>query len=319
MSVRRRGVAIKKLPRNIRIGSRGSVLALWQAHWTANELEKQWPELKVQIIPIKTSGDLSQNKSTQVGNKSQFIKEIEEALLDKKIDLAVHSMKDMPADLPLPLVIVAIPRREEPFDVLISKNKLKFDFLPPDSTIGTSSIRRKCQLKRLRADLVYQDIRGNIETRIKKMEQGDFSALVLAEAGLKRLGLETCITQRLPIIPAVGQGALALEARADDDWVTDLVKPLNHPESALCVTAERIFMKTVGGNCQVPLSCYVWKEGGQFSVQAFISDLKGERIVQREAIFPEKEIDKKVAQLALEMLEEGGGAILRALGVCPLG
>lgn len=308
---------IKKLSRNIRIGSRSSALALWQAHWTAGQLKKHWPELEIQIIPIKTSGDLSQDKSSVVGNKSQFIKEIEEALLAKKIDLAVHSMKDMPASLPIGLVIAAIPRREDPSDVLVSKNKIKFDSLSPHSLIGTSSIRRKCQLKRIRSDLVYQDIRGNVETRIRKMEEGQFEALVLAAAGLKRLGLESYITEALPIIPAIGQGALALEAQADDEELSQWVKPLHDEESALCVEAERIFMKTVGGNCQVPLSCYVQKKGNQLSVEAFISDLDGKEIIEQKKTYPGKEINKRVHQLALEMLENGGRAILETWGVCP--
>lgn len=319
MFVQRRGVDIKKLPRNIRIGSRGSRLALWQAQWTAGQLKKHWSELEIQIIPIKTSGDFSQDKSSVVGNKSQFIKEIEEALLAKKIDLAVHSMKDMPASLPPGLAIAAIPRREDPSDVLIGKNKIKFDSLSPHSPIGTSSIRRKCQLKRIRSDLVYQDIRGNVETRIRKMEEEGLEALVLASAGLKRLGLESYMTQVLPIIPAVGQGALALEARADDEEIAQWVKPLNDNETALCVEAERIFMKTAGGNCQVPLSCYAERQGNEISVRAFISDLEGKEVVQREKTYSENRVREGVRHLALEMLEDGGRVILESLGLSPRG
>ncbi len=303
--------------KSIRIGTRGSKLALWQAGWVESELKRHWPALEVQIVVLKTEGDrrLDVNLSI-VGGKALFIKEIEDSLLNKKIDVAVHSLKDLPVDLPPGLIVAAVPERADPADVLLSPQKVSFKKLPAGTKVGTSSIRRRCQLKRLRSDLVYEDIRGNVDTRIRKMIDGKVGALVLAKAALDRLSLSSLITDTLPILPAVGQGALALEVLRDDESTLNFLKPLNDPTSFLCASAERAFLKVMGGNCQVPLACYahpvnaVGPDEQKIELTAFVSDLEGKNHLQEIQQVSIADTLKTAEKMAHSLLKKGGKQIL---------
>ncbi|MGC8853147.1 MAG: hydroxymethylbilane synthase, partial [Hydrogenobacter sp.] len=236
----------------LRIGTRKSKLALWQANFIKEKLEKKGHQ--VELVLITTSGDKIQDVPlAKIGGKGLFVKEIEEALMRKEIDLAVHSLKDVPMALPEGLTIGAITERENPFDVLISSKGIPFEELPQDAKIGTSSLRRQVQVKRRRRDLRVENLRGNVDTRIRKLQEGLYDAIILAYAGVKRMGMEDKITQVLEdFIPAVGQGSLAIEIREDDQDVWQVVKELDHPESRARAECERAFLRELQGGCQVP-------------------------------------------------------------------
>jgi hydroxymethylbilane synthase len=244
----------------IKIGTRGSKLALWQANWVKSALNAVDPSRTVELVPIKTKGDkILDVPLAKVGGKGLFVKEIEDALLNDHIDLAVHSMKDMPADLPSGLRIGAIPKRENPQDVLISKNGRRLSELEPKAKVGTSSLRRKAQLLHIRPDLVVSPLRGNLDTRLKKLDTENLDAIVLAAAGVKRLGLEGRIAEYLEpeiMLPAVGQGALCVEIRQNDPDVETAVLPLDHQQTKIIVTAERSFLHRMEGGCQIPIAAY---------------------------------------------------------------
>ncbi|MFH0774506.1 MAG: hydroxymethylbilane synthase [bacterium] len=260
----------------ITIGTRGSRLAQTQADWVGNEIKKSYKK-EVFIKKIKTKGDTIGS----AWEKGFFVKEIEEALLRGEIDIAVHSMKDLPTDLPDGLMIGAVPKRIEPGDVLVSKGNLKLDQLGPKSLIGTSSLRRKAQILAYRPDLCVQDLRGNLDTRLKKLEEGQFSAIVVAGAGLIRMGWQDRITQIFSssiILPAAGQGALAIEIRSDDGKIQELVEGLNDKDSHICIEAERSFLKTLGGGCQVPIGVLAELCGSDLEIFGMTVD--GERITR---------------------------------------
>lgn len=252
------------ISKKIIVGSRDSKLALSQTDIVIASLKDNYPWGQYEIVKIKTKGDKILNITlSKVGGKGLFVKEIEEALLQGKIDLAVHSMKDMPYELPQGLEISAVTRREDPRDVFISAKGDEFMYLRKGSLVGTSSLRRASQLKTLRPDIEIRPLRGNVLTRIEKMKQQGLDGIVLAAAGIKRLGLESLITHYFSIeeiIPAVGQGALAVESRIGDEIVSH-VKVVNHPETAIAVKAERSFMKTLGGSCQIPIGAFAQIHG----------------------------------------------------------
>ncbi|MBI5410002.1 MAG: hydroxymethylbilane synthase [Nitrospirae bacterium] len=248
------------------IATRGSKLALWQAEWVKGQIEKVKPGVEVELRKIKTTGDMILDVPlAKVGGKGLFVKEIEDALLKKKADLAVHSMKDVPTDLPEGLHIAAICKREDPRDAFITQiSNFKFQIsnfksLPQGAHIGTSSLRRICQLLNKRPDLRITQLRGNLDTRLRKLDEGQFDAIILAAAGVKRLGLAHRITEILPekiSLPAIGQGAIGIECRTDDEFINSLLKKLNHKASSICVRAERAFLKKLEGGCQVPIGAY---------------------------------------------------------------
>ncbi len=260
----------------IRIGTRGSKLAIWQAEWVKNELVKIYPDLEIELIKIKTTGDkILDVPLAKVGGKGLFVKEIEESLLQHKVDIAVHSMKDVPTDFPDGLHLPVICKREDPRDVLILSKNLKLlnvtkgaqgyltesliFSLPESARIGTSSLRRSCQLLSIRRDFRIEQLRGNLDTRIRKLDEGQFDAIILAAAGVNRLGLKERISEVLPLeicLPAIGQGAIGIECRINDKFINDLILPLNHQESAVCVKAERAFLKKLEGGCQVPIAAH---------------------------------------------------------------
>lgn len=240
---------------HLTIGTRGSPLALSQARRVEDALKRVWPGSKIQIRSIVTSGDRMQDRSLlDIGGKGLFVKEIEESLLAGDIDIAVHSVKDMPADIPSGLLMDTFLRREEYRDALVS-NGVPLAELRQQAVIGSSSLRRSSQALQVRRDFVFKECRGNVETRLKKLKRGDYDALILSAAGLERLGLENNITEYLDWIPAVGQGVIGIECRSDDDGIQALLQPIHDESTALCVRAERAFMKALNGNCRLALGC----------------------------------------------------------------
>jgi hydroxymethylbilane synthase len=309
---------------NIRIGSRGSQLALCQANWVKDQLTAAGHEITIEII--RTSGDKLQNYPpaqplpasiaqivAEAGTKGLFIKEIEEALLAGQVDLAVHSLKDLPAILPAGLILAAIPRREDARDALISAGGKPFEELPEGARVGTGSPRRQAQLRRLRADLDVIPVRGNLTTRLRKLEGGDCAALVLAAAGLHRLGLRSHISAYFSfdqICPAVGQGALAIEIRQDDVELERAVTPLDDPATHLAVRAERAMLQRLGGGCQVPIAAHASFEGAQLRLLGIVASLDGSRLIRASAAGSQNNPENLGAAVAEELIERGAGEIL---------
>lgn len=301
----------------LRIGTRGSQLALWQAHWVQQAIEGQWPEVKTELTIIKTTGDkITDVPLAKVGGKGLFVKEIEEALMDGRIDLAVHSMKDMPAELPHGLSISAVPERENPLDALISNNNISLDQLPPDARVGTSSLRRASQLLHRRPDLNIRPLRGNLDTRLKKLAGGDLDAIVLATAGLKRLGLGNLITSVLDpdiMLPAVGQGALCIESRTHDSRTSQIVTSLDHAATHLAVMAERAFLHRLEGGCQVPIAAFATLEKEQLELTGLVAEVDGSILIQEAVSGPCDEAVSLGIDLAKKLIARGAGDILERL------
>lgn len=256
----------------LRIATRKSPLALWQANYIKQQLENIWPSISIKLIALSTSGDKFINKDlSKIGGKGLFLKELEEALLAGRADIAVHSLKDVPAVLPPQLEIAVICKRADPFDALVSKNNIKFADLPTNAVIGTSSLRRKTQLLAIRSDLKFIAIRGNIHTRLKKLtnDNNDLDAIVLAAAGLKRMGLEENITEIIDYItPACGQGALGIECHSENQAIKKLIEPLNDLQTSLCVTTERLINEQLGGSCHSPVAIYCYKKNDVLHLDA---------------------------------------------------
>jgi hydroxymethylbilane synthase len=297
----------------LRLGTRKSKLALWQANFVKEKLEALG--CKVELVPITTTGDkILDAPLAKIGGKGLFVKEIENALLAGEIDLAVHSLKDVPMIIPEGLTLSAITEREEPYDVLISRNGKKLEELPSGAVVGTSSLRRQVQIKRRRRDLKVEILRGNVDTRLRKLKEGLYDAIVLAYAGVKRMGFSGEISQVLEdFIPAVGQGSLAIETRAEDERVINFVKVLNHEESWLRAVCERAFLRELQGGCQVPIGAYAWIEGDLIKIKGFISDLEGERFLEGYEEGSLQEAEEVGKRLAQRLLREGGEEILREI------
>jgi hydroxymethylbilane synthase len=303
----------------VRIGTRGSQLALWQAKWVKARLEKADSQLPVEMVIIKTKGDIIQDVPlAQVGGKGLFVKEIEEALLDGRIDLAVHSMKDMPAELPDGLTIGCIPERELPWDVLIAREATRLDDLPQGAVVGTSSLRRGAQLRHARSDLTIVPLRGNLDTRLKKLAdpaQG-LDAIVLAAAGVRRLGLTDRITEVLAsdiMLPAIGQGALCIETRSSDPRVARIVDRLEHPDTRHTVTGERALLKRLGGSCQIPVAGHARIDGKRLVLDGLVADLDGDPYIREQISGPLADAESLGRQLADRLLGRGGRSILDRL------
>lgn len=298
----------------IRLGTRGSPLAWQQAQWVKDRLEQAHPELKVELVTIKTKGDkILDVPLAQVGGKGLFVKEIEEALLSNRVDLAVHSMKDMPGDLPEGLRIGAVPLREDPRDVFLSPQNIALDQVPVAAKIGTGSLRRKAQLLGYRPDLEIIPLRGNLDTRIRKMETQGLAGIVLAAAGLHRLGWHHLISHYLEpevCLPAVGQGALAIEVRTDDSRLQKWIAFLHHEESALCTRAERAFLQRLEGGCQVPLAGHARARGERLLMAGLIADLDGKSIFKDQQEGPIQDPEGLGTALADHLLGMGGRAVL---------
>jgi hydroxymethylbilane synthase len=307
-------------PGRVRIGTRGSALARWQADWVAQRLSELFPQLEVIIRTIRTKGDKILNSPlSSFGGKGLFVKEIEEALLGQEIDLAVHSMKDLPAQIHAGLVVAAIPEREDPSDVLISRCSLTLEELPPGATVGTSSLRRRAQILQRRPDLKVVDLRGNVDTRLTKLQKGEggLEAVVLAAAGIKRMGLWGRVTQVLDpgeFLPAIGQGALAIETRLGDHSTRALVEPLDHFQSRACVMAERAIMRELQGGCQVPMAALArQEEDGQILVRGMVAGLEGKPLLKCSSRANPLEAERAGVEVAHGLLRMGAEEVLEKL------
>lgn len=304
--------------KEVLIGSRGSRLALSQALLVERELTRLHPNLRVRTEVIRTTGDrISAGSIPALENtKAWFVKEIEEALLEEKIDLAVHSLKDLPARLPQGLSIHAVPRREDPRDALVSKLAVSSpDGLPHRPRLATGSLRRKVQLQLLRPDASIEPIRGNVDTRLRKLRESQLDGLVLAAAGLRRLGRMDRISYLFPIlemVPAIGQGALAVEIRSDDRPTQKVVSCLDHPPSRLCTNAERSFLLKMGGSCQVPMGAHAWMEDSEAQFATFIADPSGQEWLRRTRVGTPGELETLALQTADELLAQGADRLLAA-------
>lgn len=304
------------MKQTVRIGTRGSTLALWQAGWVKKQLEAHWLQLHIELVPIKTSGDKIQHISlSRIGGKGLFVKEIEEALFSKRVDLAVHSVKDLPAVLPDGLKLSAIPEREDPRDVLIAANGSPLSGLPDGTRVGTSSLRRQALLLYLHPGLRIEMLRGNVETRIRKQMEGSVDATVLAAAGLKRLSLNlknSCPLDENEFLPAIGQGALGIETRAGDE-VEALLEPLHHPDTASAIRAERAFLQRMGGSCRTPLAAKGTVRGATLQLTAMVASPDGKRMLREEKTGPTETAEQIGAAVADKLLGRGGKEILEAL------
>jgi hydroxymethylbilane synthase len=322
-------------PRTISIGTRGSALAVWQAEYVAARLAGVLPGLEARLERIKTSGDRIQDVPlAQVGGKALFVKEIEEALLAGRVDLAVHSMKDVPAEIPAGLAMAAVLEREDPWDVLIATTGTRLDQLPAGARVGTSSLRRRSQLLRRRRDLRVVPLRGNLDTRIRKLGAEGLDGIVVAHAGVKRLGLERLVTEVLPpdvMLPAVGQGALGVEIRdarpagsgppaagtpdsaIPHSAIAALVRQLDHAPTHLAVRAERAMLRRLGGSCQVPVAGLAVLQGDVLVLRGLVAGLEGERLVQAEARGRSRDPEGLGMRLAETLLADGAAEILRAI------
>lgn len=301
----------------IKIGTRGSKLALWQANWVKAAVAGRHPSLEVEIVIIKTRGDkILDVPLAKVGGKGLFVKEIEEALLSGRIDLAVHSMKDMPADLPQGLCIGAIPERESPHDVLVTGDGRRFCELAKGDSVGTSSLRRAAQLLHVNPDVTIIPLRGNLDTRLRKLDAGEMDAIVLAAAGMRRLGLEGRISEVLDasiMLPAAGQGALCVEARSDDDRVGRIVAGLDHRETRLAVLGERAFLHRMGGSCQVPIAAYGRLAGDCYRLEGLVAEIDGTVCLREKSEGPLEASTAMGKALADRLIGMGAERILKKL------
>ncbi|MBU5612281.1 hydroxymethylbilane synthase [Geomonas azotofigens] len=299
--------------KELRIGTRASQLALWQANWVKSELEKRYPDMTVTLKKIKTIGDkILDVPLAQVGGKGLFVKEIEEAMLRGEIDIAVHSMKDVPTEFPEGLGLYCITEREDPRDAVISRN-VKFLDLPQGARIGTSALRRQAQLLKVRPDLEMVIIRGNVQTRMDKLETEGLDAVILAAAGLNRLGFADQITELLPTdlsLPAIGQGALGIECNLSNEDVKDAISFFNHPDTSRAVRAERALLWRCEGGCQVPIAAYGEVTGDELKLTGFIASVDGKVSVKGVVSGPADDCEKLGVKLAEQLLSEGGHAIL---------
>lgn len=299
------------------IGTRGSKLALWQAEYIADRLRQQYNGLVVKLKHIVTTGDkIVDVPLAQIGGKGLFTKELEVSMLNREIDLAVHSLKDMPTELPTGLILTAITKRADPYDALVSLRYNTLAELPQGAILGTSSLRRKAQLLHYRSDLKIRDLRGNLDTRLHKLAEGQFDAIILAAAGLKRLGWGDKIRQVLSAgicLPAVGQGALAIEVRQSDEQVRAMLNFLNDEAAQLATTAERAFLQTVEGGCQVPVGVFGQLIGNQIKLEAIIASLDGKILLREQRQGPKEQAFAIGCELAEHMLELGGRQILATI------
>ena len=313
-------------PRALVIGSRGSKLALWQSQWVKSQLERMRPGLEVRIEIIRTSGDEILGKPLpQIGGKGVFTRELEDCLIDGRIDLAVHSLKDLPTSLPEGLQIAAVTEREDPRDALLVRDSLRTSVrsirdLPIGARVGTSSLRRSSQLRHLRPDLELVDLRGNVDTRLRKLESGDYDAILLAAAGLSRLGLADRIDSMIAtteILPAVGQGALGIETRSSDTQVEGLTSLLEHRLTRLATDAERALLRSLGGGCAVPIAAHarIKTETGRevLHLEAVVAEANGQRLVRRESQGEPDRAEHLGYSLAQVMLSLGARELLDGL------
>nr|WP_178123483.1 hydroxymethylbilane synthase [Pseudomonas sp. JG-B] len=305
------------MSREIRIATRKSALALWQAEFVKARLEEAHPGLKVSLVPMVSKGDkLLDAPLAKIGGKGLFVKELETAMLENEADIAVHSMKDVPMDFPEGLGLYCICEREDPRDAFVSNRFDSLDALPAGSVVGTSSLRRQAQLLARRPDLKIQFLRGNVNTRLAKLDAGEYDAIILAAAGLIRLGFEDRIRSSISVedsLPAGGQGAVGIECRTADSEIHALLAPLHHQDTALRVTAERALNKHLNGGCQVPIACYAVLEGDQLWLRGLVGQPDGGQLLRAEGRAAFADAEALGVKVAEELLELGAGDILKAV------
>lgn len=302
----------------LRIATRGSQLALWQAQYVKARLEAAHENLQVELNVIKTRGDkILDVPLAKVGGKGLFVKELETAMLEKRADIAVHSMKDVPMEFPEGLGLAVICEREQPTDAFVSNNFSSFDSLPQGACVGTSSLRRQCNIRNLRPDIKIDFLRGNVNTRLAKLDAGQFDAIILASAGLIRLGMADRIAEQLTIeqsLPAAGQGAVGVECRVDDKETQALLTVLHDEDTTICVTAERAMNRRLNGGCQVPIAGFaVLEEGGQVYLQGMVANPDGDEMLRAELRGPIAEAEQIGIKVADDLLSQGAQAILDAV------
>lgn len=302
---------------HLTIATRESPLAIWQANWVKQRLEELHPGLKISLLGMTTQADrMLLTPLNKVGGKGLFVKELEEALLERRADIAVHSMKDMPMELPAGLCLPVMCEREDPRDAFVSNQFANVKELATEAVIGTSSLRRQSQLCALRPDLKIHSLRGNVNTRLKKLDDGDYAAIILAAAGLKRLGFEHRIRSFLSIeqsLPAAGQGVLGIECRESDEQTQELILPLRHMQSQVCVTAERALCRRLGGGCQVPVAAFAELQQEKIFLRGLVANENGSHVLRVEFSDNIENAEKLGTQAAEELLRLGAGEILRAI------
>ncbi len=303
--------------KTLRIGTRGSKLAMWQAEWVKARLVETYPDLTAELVTIKTTGDMILGVPlAKIGGKGLFVKEIENALLDGRVDLAVHSMKDVPILIPADLSVGCVTEREAPFDVLVSRTGKGLKDLPSRARIGTGSLRRQAQLLHFRSDFTMVSIRGNLDTRLRKLEEQDLDAVVLASAGLRRMGLSHRATETIPTeicLPAIGQGVLAIETRQKDREVHEAIAFLNDSETAVAMQAERAFLRRLEGGCQVPIAAYARRIGQDLEIEGMVASVDGKQMVRQTKRGRIRDAEALGIQLAEAVLSLGGDEILREI------
>ena len=301
----------------VRIATRKSALALWQANFVKAELEAAHPGLQVELVPMSTQGDkILDTPLAKIGGKGLFVKELETAMLEGRADIAVHSMKDVPVDFPEGLMLHTICRREDPRDAFVSNSYQQLADLPQGAVVGTSSLRRQCQIKAIRPDLAIKDLRGNVNTRLAKLDAGEFDAIILASAGLIRLGFENRIASFLEVgtsLPANGQGAVGIECRTADLAVQQLLAPLEHKETRICVLAERAMNRKLQGGCQVPIGAFAVLQQNELWLRGLVGQLDGSEILRSEIKGEAAQAEQLGAQLAEQLLALGADRILDAV------
>ena len=305
------------LEKTLKIATRQSPLALWQANYVKDRLQQLYPDLTIELVPMVTKGDvILDSPLAKIGGKGLFVKELENALLNKEADIAVHSMKDVPMQFPEGLGLAVICQREDPRDAFVSHSYRTFAELPQGAVVGTSSLRRQCQLKALRPDLDIRSLRGNVGTRLSKLDNGDYDAIILASAGLIRLGLADRIASFIDVeqsLPAAGQGAVGIECRTDDVQVHTLLAPLADAETTYCVRAERAMNNHLQGGCQVPIGGYAVLQQGQLYLRALVGDIDGSRIIRAEGKSAVENAEVLGVQIAEQLLAQGADKILQAI------
>lgn len=302
----------------LRIATRKSPLALWQANYVKALLEQHHPGLQVTLVPMSTQGDkILDTPLAKIGGKGLFVKELEMAMIENRADIAVHSMKDVPVDFPEGLGLAVICERDDPHDAFVSNQFANIDTLPAGAIVGTSSLRCQCQLKAARPDLVIRDLRGNVNTRLAKLDAGEYDAIILAAAGLRRLEKTERIRALLPAessLPANGQGAVGIECRLDDEQTLALLAPLEHAATRVCVTAERAMNRTLQGGCQVPIGAYaVLEQDNSLWLRGLVGALDGQQIIRGEIRGTPDAANELGEQLAKTLLAEGAADILKAV------
>ena len=305
------------LEKTLKIATRQSPLALWQANYVKDRLQQLYPDLTIELVPMVTKGDvILDSPLAKIGGKGLFVKELENALLTKEADIAMHSMKDVPMQFPEGLGLAVICQREDPRDAFVSHSYRTFAELPQGAVVGTSSLRRQCQLKALRPDLDIRSLRGNVGTRLSKLDNGDYDAIILASAGLIRLGLADRIASFIDVeqsLPAAGQGAVGIECRTDDAQVQALLAPLADAETTYCVRAERAMNNHLQGGCQVPIGGYAVLQQGQLYLRALVGYIDGSRIIRAEGKSAVENAEVLGVKIAEQLLAQGADKILQAI------